>query len=98
MLASIVSPVTMLAAVTDSTPELASYVALVMAGVAGSLCVASNISVAEPVATVEPGADQAVFEVGGHRGYELAFDAVGRIACINRFAMGAATAPPKPLS
>ncbi len=50
----------------------------------------------DPVATVESGADQAVFEVGGHRGYELAFDAVGRIACISCFAMGAAIAPPKP--
>src|SRR5262249_42542835 len=42
---------------------------------------------------VKQGADQAVF---GFRGHGYPFDAVGRRACISCFAIGAATAPPKP--
>ena len=48
------------------------------------------------VAAVEQGADQPVFGVGGHGVSALPFDAGGRIACISCFAIGAATAPPKP--
>ena len=48
------------------------------------------------VAPVEDAVDEGVG--GGHTGPAYRFDAAGRIACISCFAIGAATAPPKPFS
>src|SRR5581483_3979815 len=48
------------------------------------------------VAPVEDAVDEGVVRRHGDPAWR--FDAAGRIACINCFAIGAATEPPKPLS